>query len=125
MHTPQDSGPRRYETRDARFGPVMGTAFALLGVMVLGLVVAWGVNELFLSSTPNPGAVTETFTRPEGGKLPPEPNLEADPASSLAALRAREDAILNGYGWTDSAKGIARVPVARAMEMLVEREGGK
>ena len=58
---------------------------------------------------------------PEG---PPEPRLQTTPAEDLAQLRAREDTILDGYGWEDRATGVVHIPIARAME-LVAREAAK
>src|SRR5207247_9692319 len=58
---------------------------------------------------------------PEG---PPEPRLQTMPAEDLAQLRAREDTILDGYGWEDRAAGTVHIPIARAME-LVAREAAK
>jgi hypothetical protein len=58
---------------------------------------------------------------PEG---PPEPRLQTTPAEDLAQLRAREDTILDGYGWEDRAGGVVRIPIARAME-LVAKEAAK
>ena len=101
---------RKYETRDAHLPGVTVTAFSLIAIMVVGMAVAWGVYEIFRSRSDGPDVVAETFTIPDTTALPPGPNLEADPSASLALLREREDAILNTYGWTDSAKGIVRVP---------------
>ena len=124
MSTRDDSGhEHKYETSDAHLAKVMGTTFALLGVMVVGMAFAWGVYEIFRTQTPEPEYGAETFVAPDTAKLPPGPNLEADPSSSLAVLRAGEDTILNGYGWTDSARNLARVPVARAMELYLEKQG--
>jgi len=111
----------RYETRDASLPGVIGTTFAFLGVMVVGLAFAWGVYEIFRTQTASPEAPAVTFVVPDSATFPPAPNLEPDPAANLAALRAREDAVLTTYGWADSARGIARVPVARAMELDLER----
>jgi len=58
---------------------------------------------------------------PEG---PPEPRLQTTPAEDLAQLRAREDTILDGYGWEDRAAGVVHIPIGRAME-LVAREAAK
>ena len=124
MSTRDDKGvDHKYETSDAHLTKVMGTTFALLGVMVVGLAFAWGVYEIFRTQTVRPEMGAETFVVPDTAGLPPEPNLEANPTSGLAALRAREDALLTTYGWADSARGIARVPVARAMELYLERQG--
>jgi hypothetical protein len=113
----------KYETSDAHLTKVMGTTFALLGVMVVGMAFAWGVYEIFRTQTPAPEMGAETFVVPDTVNLPPAPHLEAEPTSGLAALRAREDAILNTYGWTDSARGLARVPVGRAMELYLGKQG--
>jgi len=117
----QKNPDRKYEERDASFPRVMTTAVALLGVMVLGLLLAWGVYELFTSDAGPGVARTETFVRPDPETVPPGPNLEADPHGSLVALRAREDSILHSYGWADSAKGLVRVPIERAKALYVEQ----
>ena len=39
------------------------------------------------------------------------------------ALRAEEELQLSTWGWADEADGLARVPIERAMEMLVEQRG--
>jgi hypothetical protein len=41
-------------------------------------------------------------------------------SEDLKTLHAREDAALNHYQYIDRAKGTVRLPVARAMELLVE-----
>jgi hypothetical protein len=55
-------------------------------------------------------------------KEPPQPRLQASPVKDLATFRAEEDAILNSYGPVDPEKGIVRIPVERALE-LVAKEG--
>lgn len=42
--------------------------------------------------------------------------------SSQAMSRERIDAELNGYAEVDAAKGIYKIPVTRAMELLIERQ---
>lgn len=52
---------------------------------------------------------------------PPFPLLQTHAPEDLRAFRAREDSLLAGYGWVDSAGGKLRIPVERAMEVLVSR----
>ncbi len=54
-------------------------------------------------------------------RTPPEPRLEPYPLAPRAKLRAEEEEILTTYGWVDKDRGIARVPIDRAMELLVQR----
>lgn len=49
---------------------------------------------------------------------PGGPLLQASPQGDLKSLRAAEKAVLEGYGWVDTTHGVARVPIARAIEML-------
>ena len=50
----------------------------------------------------------------------PQPRLLTKPGASLAELRAAEEADLNSYGWVDRNAGIARIPIDRAMQMLLQ-----
>lgn len=51
----------------------------------------------------------------------PQPRLIVKPGATLADLRAAEDAELNSYGWVDRNAGIARIPIDRAMQLLLQR----
>ena len=53
--------------------------------------------------------------------MPPEPRLQTNPRQDLSNLRAREDALLNSYGWVDKNTGVVRIPIERAMQLIVER----
>jgi hypothetical protein len=58
-------------------------------------------------------------------KLPPEPRLEIDPQEGLAALQTAENERLASYGWVDKPNGVVRIPIERAMALMVEREKTK
>lgn len=45
-------------------------------------------------------------------------------AEDLRNLRAREDAELNSYGYVDRDKGIVRIPIRQAMELVIRERGG-
>ncbi len=55
-------------------------------------------------------------------KQPPEPRLQANEPPDLARFHKGEEAILDHYGWVDPDKGVVRIPVERALE-LVAKEG--
>ena len=48
----------------------------------------------------------------------PEPRLQVVPDQDLRRLRENEDALLENYAWVDRSKGLIRVPIRRAMELL-------
>lgn len=52
----------------------------------------------------------------------PSPNLELDDGhANYMALRQRQNDKLNSYGWVDRPHGIARMPIERAMDLIVAR----
>lgn len=69
------------------------------------------------------------FKAHEGGKATtvdpavvfPQPQLEKTPIPDLKTIRDAEDQTLKSYGWVDPQKGIVRIPIARAMDMVVQK----
>ena len=53
---------------------------------------------------------------------PPEPLPPLAPPAELRTLRAEEDRLLGEYGWVSDDE--ARIPIERAMELLLERAAG-
>jgi hypothetical protein len=51
----------------------------------------------------------------------PEPHLLVVPGQELKAMRAEEDAMLKSYDWVDREKGIVRIPIQRAIDILAQR----
>jgi hypothetical protein len=109
--------------------PVLG-AFAIIAAMiVIALLVHFFVAGLWhyfekgsraADAERNP-ILSWTPTAAEPARLPPEPRLQPDPVGDLHRLRAREDEVLQTYGWVDQKAGVVRIPVARAMQQLAER----
>lgn len=92
---------------------IVGTAIVV--VLVLGLYRFFQAREVAKDAPPSP-LVDRTQPR-----VPPEPRLQTAPDVELAAMRAVEKRILESYGWVDESAGIARVPIDRAMAMLLQR----
>ena len=51
----------------------------------------------------------------------PPPRLESDPAGDLRAFQAKQQAELQGYAWVDQQRGLVRVPIERAMQLIAGR----
>lgn len=52
----------------------------------------------------------------------PYPQLQLDDGNTdLAALHDREDLLLNYYSWVDESKGVVRIPIERAMELIAQQ----
>jgi len=51
----------------------------------------------------------------------PAPELQTSPLSDLEKLQAAQQARLERYGWIDQSKGLLRIPIARAMEIVASK----
>jgi hypothetical protein len=56
----------------------------------------------------------------------PEPRLQSNPQADLKDYINRENELLTTYGWINRKSGVARIPIDRAMELLIEenKSGG-
>ncbi|HTR42326.1 MAG TPA: hypothetical protein VMH87_11985 [Pseudomonadales bacterium] len=52
----------------------------------------------------------------------PQPNLQIDDDhGQMTALYSAQSAKLNTYGWVDRSNGIVRIPIARAIDLMIQR----
>lgn len=103
---------------EIHYRPIWIFLVGLFAVSAFSFVLIWGsVTFMNRMSAKNDPALPEA--RRQGP--PPEPQLEASPPANLRAVRAEEQAILDGWGWADPAKSHARIPVARAAEIVAAK----
>lgn len=98
---------------------IFGIGLAL--VLGVASVAMWGMFHGFESRLRAHDTAPSPLLGEAGTPQPPEPRLQTTPVQDLAAVRAMEDSLLHGYGWVDRGAGIARIPVERAMELLLAR----
>lgn len=113
----EDPG-RGYETRDANVRSLMVFGLGLFVTLVLLLALMAGVFRYF-SKSQSLGPPASPFA--DLRTLPPQPRLQVEPRMDLEHLRAREDAVLNSYGWVDPRAGVVRMPIDRAMDRLLQK----
>jgi hypothetical protein len=109
----------RHEARDVQVRPI--ATFAVGLIMLTGVVLllmGWlfqyfAARQAQLDVPVSPLAVTQ-----DG---PPEPRLEVVLDQALREVRADEQATLHSYGWVDQQAGTVRIPIDRAMSLLMER----
>jgi hypothetical protein len=53
--------------------------------------------------------------------LAPPPRIQVAPANDIVDYRDAQARLLGSYGWIDQKKGIARIPIDRAMELLLRQ----
>jgi hypothetical protein len=88
-------------------------------IVILVIVTAFCAFELIggfrVPEAPATGAQADE--NPKAGF----PTLQAAPAGDLRSYRAGKAGELDGYGWVDQANGVVRIPIERAMELIVEQ----
>jgi len=110
------------QERDVNVRAVTKFGIGLVGGLVLVAFLMWFLFDRFVARQMPSSRELEPMAAINPRKEPPEPRLQKDPTMDLKELRAGEDAILHSYGWIDPDKGIVRIPVERAMD-LVAKEG--
>ncbi len=90
-------------------------------VTLVAIVLMWGLSSALKKDIagrqPPPPVLAGARTQP----LPPAPRLQTNPPIVLNELRERENAVLTSYAWVDREKGIAQIPVDRALEILAAK----
>ena len=105
-----------HETTDVNVWAVGKFAIGLVIVCVVSIALLFGLLRFFQSREE-----TSVANTVEPTKMFPQPQLQKTPIPDLKAIRAEEDKLLNGYAWVDQPKGVVRIPVERAIEVLVQR----
>lgn len=108
----------RYEMSDASTRGVWlfaGGMAATLALIFLSIAALFG----WFSAHP-PSTVFASRSAGQG-TAPPGPSLQASPREDLASYQQHAHHLLDSYGWTDPSKTSLHIPIARAMELLVQR----
>ena len=116
-----ESVEQGYEVHDVRVGPIVK---ALIGLVVLS-AVAFAITTAFqVLRTGTIGDFTPPATGVANAPLNPVPTvIQSRAATGVESRQLREEELemLNSYGVVDEGAGVYRIPVERAMELLVER----
>ncbi|PYK13611.1 MAG: hypothetical protein DME65_01335 [Verrucomicrobia bacterium] len=114
------TGKRDHEQRDVDVLSLLTIAVLLFLSCVIISLLVWAMMHYFKLHEPvrTPGQTSLPVTSAEEF---PKPRLEIKGAADLAKLRAAEEADLDSYGWIDRYSGTVRIPVDRAMQLLLER----
>jgi hypothetical protein len=115
-----NTGTRGYERKDADVPALFTIAFLLLLSCVAIFIVVTLLMHYFKGREPAVTSGSANIPATRVRKFP-QPRLEVKPGASLAELRAAEDADLTSYGWIDRNAGTVRIPIDRAMQLLLER----
>jgi hypothetical protein len=107
-----------YEKRDADVRGVFGFLVVLGIVLVFTALLCWGLFKYF--------SVRYAHREPaspfaETRQLPSGPQLQVSPRQDLLRFRAEQERSLESYSWENREDGTVRVPIERAMDMLLKQ----
>ncbi|HUI06439.1 MAG TPA: hypothetical protein VL486_05485 [Verrucomicrobiae bacterium] len=108
------------ERRDLNVHVIVIFFGSLVVTGILVSLVARGTFAYFARRYP---AAVERPLPPVANPGPPvtAPKLLANPAKEMRKLRVHEDALLTTYGWVDPDRGVVRIPIAHAIDLVAER----
>ena len=112
----------RHEHQDVNVWAVGKVGIALILTTIASMILMFGLFRYF-EVRENAAQIPPASVTTPPTNLPPEPNLmfNQNESGNLQDIRADEDKLVNGYGWVDQAHGIARIPVDRAIDLVVQR----
>jgi hypothetical protein len=114
------AGHPGHEATDAHAGPIAGVGIAiavLVGSSIIAMILLFKVLDYyqpFFDGEPHP----LTASRQENSG----PRVQIDPPVQKMKLREIEDKLLGNYAWVDKERGVARIPISRAMEIVAAKK---
>lgn len=120
-HQPDPTPAERelgYERRDADVKALLQFGFWMAVIIALTMVTVNFTLKYFVREMPlGPGPAPFATER----ELPSGPRLQVQPHMELKDYCARQQAQVTTYGWVDQRVGAVRIPIDRAMEVLLSR----
>lgn len=99
--------------------------FVILFSVVFGMKFLFRFDPVQVSTVSRPGKEKDVSL----SKKFPEPLLQTSPRLDWETFRKKEQEILSTYGWSDERRGLTRIPIDVAMELLLKQglptSGGK
>ena len=121
-HAPHKINPAAgYEETDAHAKPLViftiGLFFFTVASFIFSFYFYRGLEKIRAGQEPaaHPMAVERKLV--DG-----VPRLQAHEALDLAAFRKTEDQVVDGYGWIDKDASVVRVPVEKAIDLVLAKK---
>ncbi|MGH9717999.1 MAG: hypothetical protein ACRD4R_14910 [Candidatus Acidiferrales bacterium] len=111
-----------YEKRDASISTLLQFGFWLAVVIVITLfAMAWAFNYFSRVAPLGAPAAPSAVVNPNVRELPSGPMLQATPHQDLVDFCRQQERRVNTYGWVDRQQGIVRIPISRAMDLILAK----
>jgi hypothetical protein len=121
VHDPDVNPDVSHETRDVNVFQISAFGIGLLLACIVTVFAMWVMFDFLFKREDQKNASNPAALMMNQRQNPPKPNLQAEPRVELKDLRTDEDTMLHTYGWVDQSKGIVRVPIDQAIDMVVQK----
>ena len=109
-----------HEETDINIGAIVWFVVVLTAIVLASDVAMWGLFKgLAYYEAKHDPPVSPLFL-PAGRPLP-APGLQTTPWTDLKRYRAEAQLYLHSYGWVNEKAGVARIPIEKAKEMLLQQ----
>jgi hypothetical protein len=119
-HGSLDNPDTQHETSDINVRAIIWFIVVLTAIVLSMNVSMWAMFRVLQHFERKYEPAITPLARP-AGEQPPEPRLQTTPWTDLKTFRASQQDHLNGYGWVDEKLGVARIPISKAKEMLLQK----
>lgn len=109
-----------YEQRDIGVRSIVKWTVGLIVFIILTLIASIFIYRALIPANP---MVNDNPTRPFIRRIPPPPLLQDNVTAStdIKVMREAEDKLLNKYGVRNDRPNTMRVPIDRAIEMIIAK----
>ena len=107
-----------YERTDARIEMLPWVVATFTAVLIVVFLTVWWIFRFYWRIDASRDA-RRTLIQ-QTAPIPPEPRLQIDPEADLQRFRAEQARTLSSYGWASPAEQRVRMPIERAMEMVIQ-----
>ena len=109
-----------HETDDVNVRAILWFVGVLTAITIAIQIAMWGMFKGLAWYERKTEPYVTPLTRPTGQPFP-EPRLQETPWVDLTKYRTEQHNYLHSYGWVDEKLGVARIPISKAKELLLQR----
>jgi hypothetical protein len=118
-HRPSgETTSKTHETVDANVRSLVWWGLGVFALLASGVIISAIVFHYFVTRQ-SLGPPASPFENVRA--LPPRPVLQVTPARDLRQYLDQQNLVLNSYGWVDQKAGVVRIPIDRAMDLLLQK----
>lgn len=108
----------RHEIRDANIPALTAFGAGIVLTVAVTMIFCWWLFRIYAYELPMGPPLTPYAS---SRQLPPEPRLPPLPQLDLYDYLTAQRKELDSYSWVDKQKGVVRIPIARAMQLLLKQ----